>query len=153
MSLLEKYQEFLVTSFSIDGKPIGVNLSSAGWKFLIKETLTPIIEKELNMKQISDYVWASDYEDGKRKVLSFFLINDAFATLKWGWNFNFIPKIVGNKAVLARTDKSIYTHTFEVSPDFYDCNIYDKKHRAARDKIIISRYDVDKKNPEKGLKK
>lgn len=69
------------------------------------------------MRQIGDYIRANEYEEGKRRVLSFFGINDTYATLQWGWNFDFVPK--GTDAVWARTDKSIYTHIFEVSPDFY----------------------------------
>ncbi|MDE6412554.1 MAG: hypothetical protein K2K42_01465 [Eubacterium sp.] len=147
MKLLEKFQEFFENKFDV--KPKSCDLTSAEWKLLIKENLTPIIEKELQMKQLSDYVWASDYEDGKRKVLSFFFINDAFATFKWGWNFDFIPKISGNKAVWARTDKSIHTHIFEVSPDFENT---DQENRAVRDKTIISRYDLYKEGLEKKIR-
>lgn len=67
-------------------------LSAAEWKVLIREHITPIIEKELQMKQIGDYLWASEYNSmGMRKVLSFFWINSAYATFKWGWNFKFMP--------------------------------------------------------------
>ncbi|MDE6660144.1 MAG: hypothetical protein K2K01_08550, partial [Eubacterium sp.] len=97
---------------------------------------------------LSDYVWAGDYENGKRKVLSFFFINEAYATFKWGWNFDFIPKISGNKAVWARTDKSIHTHIFEVSPDFENA---DQKNRAAREKTIMSKYDIYKEGLEKKI--
>lgn len=83
---------------------------------IIKEFLTPIIEKELHLKQVSDYVWANNYNDlGMRKVLSLYFMNNSYATLKWGWNFEFIPKSVGSKLVWAKTDKSIYTHIFEFS--------------------------------------
>ena len=123
-----------------------------GWKLLVQENLTPIIEDKLQMRQIGDYIWADDYEDGKRRVLSFFKINNAYATFQWGWNFDFVPKISGNKAVWARTDKAVYTHIFELSPDFYDSE-YDsvRKKKKARDKTIVSRYNIDIKNPEKGL--
>ena len=144
MKFLEKIQGLFANKSDV--KPQSLNLTSAEWKLLIKEHLTPIIEKELQMKQLSDYVWASDYEDGKRKVLSFFFINEAYATFKWGWNFDFMPKTLGNKAVWARTDKSIYMHIFEVSPDFESAN---QKNRTARDKTIVSKYDVY----NEGLKK
>ncbi|MDE6619370.1 MAG: hypothetical protein K2K74_02565 [Lachnospiraceae bacterium] len=144
MALLEKYQEYFVNYTKPEYQPMFLHLTADGWKLLIRENLTPIIEERLQMKQISDYVWADAYEDGKRKVLSFFFINDAFATLKWGWNFDFVPKISGRKAVWARTDKSIYSHIYEVSPDFCDGT-------DDRDKTVMSRFRVDINNLEKGL--
>ncbi|MDE6232237.1 MAG: hypothetical protein K2M60_02655 [Lachnospiraceae bacterium] len=150
MTLLEKYQKFLVNSFRPEVQPLHLNLTAEGWKMLIRENLTPIIEDKLQMKQINDYIWADAYQNGKRRVLSFFLLNDASATFKWGWNFDFIPKkYSGGKMVWARTDKSIYTHIYEVSPDFYNSELIGKC--TARDKIIMSRHSVDIKNLEKGL--
>ncbi|MDE7206983.1 MAG: hypothetical protein K2N90_07490 [Lachnospiraceae bacterium] len=173
MTLLEKYQEFLVNNTRLEVSPVSLNLSAAGWKLLIRENLTPLIEEKLQMKQIGDYVWASGYEDGRRKVLSFFKINDAYATFRWGWNFDFVPRIMkGNRIVWSRTDKSIYTHIFELSEDFSGYAVVSKTQNArnrqrnhffnrfriiagktqnAREKTIISRYGIDVKNPEKGL--
>lgn len=107
---------------------------AAEWKALIKEHLTPIIAKELQLRQIADTVWADDYHMGSRKVLSFFYINDAYATFQWGRNFECVPKCPGNRVTWARTDKSIYAHLYEVSEDFI------KVQREARERIIMSRF-------------
>ena len=150
MSLLEKYQKYLVDCTMPGYKPRWYFLSADGWKLLIRENITPLIEQKLQMFQLGDYIWADEYDDGKRRVLSFFKINDAYATLQWGWNFDFVPK--GTNAVWARTDKSIYTHIFEVSPAFYDPerDRIQAKHEA-RKNTVIGRYDIDARNPERAL--
>ncbi|MCZ7695258.1 hypothetical protein, partial [Mediterraneibacter gnavus] len=84
--LSEKYQKFLQNNFLPNVQPSSLDLSAEGWKLLVKENLSPIIEKELDMTQIDDFVWATEYKNGMRKMLSFFRINDAYATFKWGWN-------------------------------------------------------------------
>ena len=174
MTLLEKYQKFLVNNTRPEVQPKSLDLSAEGWKLLIRENLTPLIEEKLRMRQIGDYIWASEYEDGRRKVLSLFKINDAYATFQWGWNFDFVPRITpGNKVVWARTDKSVYTHIYEVSEDFSGYAVGNKKQNTgklrqnnfikmlcgarnkkqnAREMTIISRYNIDIKDLEKGLK-
>ena len=165
MTLLEKYQDFLINHTKPGVQPVSLDLSAEGWKLLIRENLTPLIEEQLQMKQIGDYVWASKYADGRRKVLSLFKINDAYATFKWGWNFDFVPRLTaGNRIVRARTDKSVYTHIFELSEDFSGYAVPQKqnhflkslftvrnKKQRARERTIISRYGIDIKNLEKGL--
>lgn len=122
-------------------------LSAAEWKVLIREHITPIIEKELQMKQIGDYLWASEYNSmGMRKVLSFFWINSAYATFKWGWNFKFMPKYSGGKVVWTRTDKSVFTHIYEVSKDFYDSSGRSERKRKAYDRVIVSRIYYNENN-------
>lgn len=74
-----------------------------------------------------------------RKVLSLYFINNSYATLKWGWNFEFIPKSVGSKLVWAKTDKSICTHIFEFSEAFYNSDYTDNKKKEAYEKAIVSR--------------
>lgn len=107
--------------------------SAAQWKEILRENITPVIERELKLKQIGDVVWASDYNMGMRKVLSLFYINDAYATFSWGINFEFVPKCPGKKVVWARTDKSIYSHIYELSEKFYDVsNLNDKEKAQAR---------------------
>lgn len=168
MTLLEKYQRFLVNNTKPGIEPKSLNLSAEGWKLLIRENLTLLIEQKLKMKQIGDYIWASEYADGRRKVLSLFKINDAYATFQWGWNFDFVPRITpGNRIVWARTDKSVYTHIFELSEEFSGYAVPKKekknysfkslfaarnKKQNAREMTIISRYGIDIKNLEKGLK-
>lgn len=151
--LLDKYEKFLKNNFKPDVPPLHLDLTDEGWRLLVRENLTPMIEEKLQMRQIGDYIWADDHVDGKRRVLSFFKINDAYATFQWGWNFDFVPRASGNKAVWARTDKSVYIHIFELSPDFYDAGGKDFKGKTQknRDKTIVSRYGIDVKNLEKGL--
>lgn len=153
MNLLDKYQKYLV-SYTMPGvQPHAYHLTAEGWKLLIRENITPMIEDKLHMRQLGDYLWAGEYEDGKRKVLSFFKVGNAStgsATLKWGWNFDFVPR--GWNASWARTDKSIYTHVYELSPDFYDISReHDKIKKLARDRTIMNSWYIDIKHPEKGL--
>lgn len=110
-----------------------VSLTSTGWKLLFSEVLSPIIEKELGLKYLGGYTWAGEYYNHRRKVLNLFLINQAFATFQWGWNFDFVPKQSGKRLVYARTDKSIYAHIFEMSEDFY-------KSTKNRNRTIISSF-------------
>ena len=174
MTLLEKYQKFLVNNTRPEFQPKSLSLSAEGWKLLIRENLTPLIEEKLQMHQIGDYIWASEYEDGRRKVLSLFKINDAYATLQWGWNFDFVPRITsGKKIVWVRTDKSVYMHIYEVSEEFSGCDLENKKQNAGklrqsnfikmlcgvknkkqntREMTILSRCDIDINNIENGLK-
>ena len=48
MALLEKYQEFLVDNTRPGFQTVHLSLSAEGWKLLIRENLTPIIENELH---------------------------------------------------------------------------------------------------------
>lgn len=150
MRLYEKYREYLVDN-TMPGHPTRwFHLTAPGWRLLISENITPIIEQRLQLRQIGDYIWANEYENGKRKVLSLFKINDAYATFQWGWNFDFVPK--GKNAAWARTDKSICTHIFEVSEDFYNTGPdHDPIKRLKRDKTVIGRLLIDAKNPERSL--
>ena len=95
-----------------------IELTANGWTRIIHDVLDERIKNEFNLLPIKDRCWANDYVDGRRKVISLFLVNDMFATFKWGWNFAYIPRITGSKCIWARTDKSIYTHTFRVSDEF-----------------------------------
>lgn len=97
-----------------------VSLTPTGWELLFSEVLSPIIEKELGLKYLGGYTWADEYYNHRRKVLRLFLINQAYATFQWGWNFDFVPKQSGSRLVYARTDKSVYPHIFEMSEDFYN---------------------------------
>lgn len=108
-----------------------IYLNLTGFKLLIHESLTTIIEKELNMKYLGNCVWATEYDNHRRKVLQVFFINNAYATFSWGYNFDFIPKKVGKKLSNANTDKSICSHIFDVSNDFY-------KNTANRNKTVIN---------------
>lgn len=110
-----------------------VSLTPTGWKILIDKALSPIIEKELGMTYLGNCYWADSFHNHRRRVLSLFYINNAFATFKWGWNFDFIPKKSGKRLVYAKTEKSVYSHIFEMSEDFYD-NTKNRKH------TIISAY-------------
>ena len=93
MSMLQKFKQFLTDDLKGGGLTLDFIITAEDRKALIREHLTPVIEKELQMTQVADFIWASEYNSmGMRKVISFFHINDAYATLKWGWNFEFVPK-------------------------------------------------------------
>lgn len=152
MSLLDVFKKNFADTSKSNNALTCFEISSDEWKTLIKEFLTPIIEKELHLKQVADYVWANNYNNfGIRKVLSLYFINNSYATLKWGWNFKFIPKSVGSKIVWAKTDKSIYMHIFEFSEAFYNSDYTDNKKKEAYAKTIVSRICYYNNNIETGI--
>lgn len=111
----EKYREHLISFWMPEYEALHSTreLMAAGWNMLLDEVLSPIIEKELGMRYLGNRVWADDYSNHRRRVLSLFQQTDLGGSFKWGWNFDFIPKMSGGKAVYVRTDKSIFTHFFE----------------------------------------
>ncbi len=70
------------------------------------------------MRYLGNGYWGSEFQNHCRKVIRLFSVNSAYATLCWGYNFDFIPKISGNRLLYAKTDKSVCAHIFEVSADF-----------------------------------
>jgi len=103
----------------ISGDGNSFTLRAEGWTKLLHSLFDGPLAADLGLRPVKDRVWADDYRDGKRRVVSLFPVNDTFSTLKWGWNFEFIPRQSGKKLIWCRTDRSIYAHTFRVSEDFY----------------------------------
>ena len=134
----EEYKEYM--DFSEYEGAGWITLRAAGWTKLIHEMLDSRFLADLNLKPIKERCWASDYDDGRRKVISLFLINDMYATIKWGWNFSYIPRISGNKCTWARTDKSIYIHTFRLSERF----INGSNDHEGYEKVVFGRTSVSK---------
>ena len=95
-----------------------ITLNSQGWTKLIHDMLDERILADFNLSPVKERCWAGAYDNGRRPVISMFPVNDMYATFEWGWNFEYIPRISGNKCVWARTDKSIYAHTFRLSDEF-----------------------------------
>ena len=73
-----------------------------------------------------------------------FHINTLFATFKWGWNFEYIPHYT-SKITWCRTDKSIYTHTFELSPKFIN--------RKGDNYTVFGKFESKYKNNSEGFQK
>ena len=145
MSLLQKFKQFLTDDLKGGGLTLDFIITAEDRKALIREHLTPVIEKELQMTQVADFIWASEYNSmGMRKVISFFHINDAYATLKWGWNFEYIPHYT-SKITWCRTDKSIYTHPFELSPKFIN--------RKENNYTVFGKFESKYKNNSEGFQK
>lgn len=139
----ELYQQYI--PYLAEGEDI--QLSAAGWTKLIHTLFDDVIGKEFQMVPIRDRCWADNYQDGRRRVLSLFPINDMYATWKWGWNFAYIPRASSNSAVWCRTDKSIYTHTFEVAPEFVT------SLGQGRENVVFGRNGMNLKNNYKGFDK
>ena len=112
----EEYKEYMIQE-EYDGR-VWITLKAQGWTKLIHEMLDERIKSDFGLSPIKERWWANEYDDGRRKVITLFLVNDMFATIQWGWNFDYIPKITGNKCVWARTDKTIFAHTFRLSEEF-----------------------------------
>ena len=133
---LKKYEEYKEYISEYENDYTWIQLNAQGWTKLIHEILDGQIAEDFQLKPIKERCWASEYEDGRRKVISLFLMNNTYATLKWGWNFEYIPRVSGNKYVWVRTDKTIYTHTFRLSEEFYNSKIgHDRKSVFGRGDI------------------
>ena len=98
--------------------PDKFNLTPTGWKKLMDHVLSPLFEKHLGLKYLGGYIWASDFENHRRKVVRIFLINSSYGTLQWGWNFDFVPHLSGKKITYHRTDKAVTLNMWELSKDF-----------------------------------
>ena len=46
-----------------------IELNYEGWKMLLDEAISEIVEKELDMKYLGNGTWATDYNNHCRKVL------------------------------------------------------------------------------------
>ena len=95
-----------------------ITIDAEGWTKVIHDTFDEVIRDNFGMIPIGDRCWADEYKDGRRRCISISLINNSFATLKWGWNFDYIPRKSGNKLVWCKTDKSIYAQTYQFSERF-----------------------------------
>ena len=101
-----------------------------GWKILLDETLSKLIEKEYGLKYKGNLIWAGEWEENlrnhrvnkanKRKVIKAYLINNEYATFQWGWCFNFIPKVTKENVTNCRTEKTIYLNMTEHPKDFIE---------------------------------
>lgn len=111
----EKYREYMISHWmpEYEDEHSTRDLMVAGWNMLLDEVFSPLIEKELGMRYIGNRIWVDDYSGHRRKVLSLFQQTDLGGSFKWGWNYDFVPKMSGGKAVYVRTDKSVFTHFFE----------------------------------------
>ncbi len=128
----QDYSDYKAYVYDADDRE-DVYLKPIGFKKLIEEALSPVIEKEFGMQYLGNGYWASDYENHCRKVIRLFSVNSAYATLCWGYNFDFIPKKSGERLVYSRTDKSVCCHIFEVSDDFI-------QNTKNREKTILSAF-------------
>lgn len=120
-----------------------IELNSEGWYKLIHYIFDDVIKEEFNLVPIKKGCWADSYNESKRRVISLFLINDRYATFKWGWNFEYIPRYT-SKIIWCKTDKSVYTHTFEVATQFAAC---EQDHH----KVVFGRNEYHSKNNYKGF--
>ncbi len=125
-------------------------LRTAGWNMLMDEVFSPLIMKELGMKYLGNRVWADDYCDHRRRVLSLFLTNDLGGCFRWGWNYDFVLKISAGKAVYARTDKSIFIHFFENC--HYNHNREDEKF-SKKSEMFFDRCYIDTSDFENSMNK
>lgn len=124
---LKKYEEYKEYLSEYENNGTWIQLRAQGWTKLVHEILDNKIAEDFQLKPIKERCWASEYEEGRRKVISLFLVNDMYATIKWGWNFEYIPRVSENKVAWVRTDKTIYTHTFRLSEEFYKSKLGDER--------------------------
>ena len=148
----EKYKEHLISFWmpEYEAQHSTRELMVAGWNMLLDEVFSPLIEKELGMHYLGNRVWADDYCVHRRRVLSLFQQTDLGGSFKWGWNYDFIPKMSGKKAVYVRTDKSIFTHFFENVHENH--NKADERFRKSPD-MFFDRCNIDTADFENSMKK
>lgn len=149
---IEKYKIYLINNFLPEYEDVYPqrDLKVAGWNMLLDEILSPIIMKELDMRYIGNRVWADDYCDHRRRVLSLFQQTDLGGCFCWGWNFDFIPKISAGKAIYARTDKSLFTHFSE------NCNLNHNKadkHFSKKPEMFFDRCNIDSSDFKNSMNK
>ncbi|MCM1579702.1 MAG: hypothetical protein NC078_12995 [Ruminococcus sp.] len=145
----EKYKSYLISNWLPEYEALHSerDLRVEGWNMLLDEFLSPLIEKELGLRYIGRRIWADDYCGHRRRVLSLFQQTDLGGSFKWGWNFDFVPKLSGEKAVYARTDKGIYTHFFE--------NIHVNHNESVKgtEAMFFDRLNIDTADYENSMKK
>ena len=148
----EKYKEHLISFWmpEYEDKYSTRDLMVAGWNMLLDEVFSPLIEKELGMRYLGNRVWADDYCEHRRRVLSLFQQTDLGGCFQWGWNYDFVPKMSGKKAVYVRTDKSIFTHFFENVHENH--NKTDDRFRKSPD-MFFDRCRIDTADFENSMKK
>ena len=147
----EKYKDHLISCWmpEYDAEHSTRYLMVAGWNMLLAEVFSPLIEKELGMRYIGNRIWVDDYSEHRRKVLSLFQPTDLGGSFKWGWNYDFVPKMSGGKAVYVRTDKSVFTHFFE--------NIYENHNKTVeqlckKSDMLFDRCNIDIADFENSMK-
>lgn len=147
----EKYKDHLISCWmpEYEAKHSTRDLMVAGWNMLLDEVFSPLIEKELGMRYIGNRVWVDDYIKHRRKVLSLFQQTDLGGSFKWGWNYDFVPKMSGGKAVYVRTDKSVFTHFFE--------NIHENHNKTVeqlckKSDMVFDRCNIDIADFENSMK-
>ena len=145
----EKYKKYLQNNWLPEYRDIYTTreLSAEGWTMLLEEVFSPLIEKELGMRYIGNRVWADDYSNHRRRVLSLFLHSRLAGSFMWGWNYDFIPRASGGKAVYARTDKTIFTHFYE------NCHYNHNRSIVNKSGMFFDRCDVDIADYEKSMQK
>lgn len=145
----EKYKNYLLNSWPVEYWDIYTTryLSGEGWTMFLDEVFSPLIERELGMRYMGNRVWADDYSCHRRRVLSLFLHSTLAGSFQWGWNFDFIPRISGGKAIYARTDKTIFTHFFENCHYNHDSSVVNKSG------LFFDRDDVDTADFDNSMQK
>ncbi len=148
----EKYKIHLINNFLPEYKDLYSerDLKVAGWNMLLDEIFSPIIMKELGMRYIGNRVWADDYCNHRRRVLSLFQQTDLGGCFCWGWNFDFIPKMSAGKAVYARTDKSLISHISENCNSNH--NTTDKRF-IKKPEMFFNRCSIDSADFENSMNK
>ena len=151
----EKYKEYLFNPYMPEyaDKYTTRFFMVAGWNILLDEVFSPLIEKELGMRYMGNRIWADDYCKHRRRVLSLFQSTDLDGSFKWGWNYDFVPKISGGKAVYVRTDKSVFPNFFEnihYNHDDAVTQLYeDKKNNMRFDRCFIDIADFENSMKQK----
>lgn len=136
----DKYEEYKEYMSQEEGDGcIWITLKAQGWTRLIHEMLDERIKRDFELSPVKERCWANEYDSGRRKVISLFLVNDMCATIKWGWNFEYIPMITGSRCVWVRTDKSINTNTFRLSEEFVNGGEEGKQRKS-----VFGRFSFNK---------
>ena len=75
---VEKYREYLISTWLPEYEALHSTreLNVAGWNMLLDEVLSPLVEKELGMHYLGNRIWADDYSEHRRRVLSLFQQTD-----------------------------------------------------------------------------
>ena len=110
-------------------------LTPSRWKELLDQAWSEPLAQRLDMTYLGGWYWAAPWKDHRRKVLRVWLQRSCTCgTFQWGWNFDFIPHISGNRLAYRRTNKAVGQELFRVPES------YIRQSGRQRERVMAGQY-------------
>lgn len=87
--------------------------------------LSPLIQKQFDMKYNGTYTWYGPWNQHMRKVITVFLLKGDRGILEWGYNFDFLPELTSGQIKYFRTEKRVKTQLRDFPKPFIDFGNWD----------------------------